>query len=177
PGLGGPAAAVRPLSAAGRPPGLQERGRHRDRPGTRRVLVGGDAGGLDDQTSGHLARCQGDWQLHDAPRRRRCRTDPREGASAPIAARWFTWMPWSSTGTGTGSRPEVVTMARWPGWEGSSMATRRAPRRPRARQTRAVPWAKPEQTRIWSGLAATPRTRPREVASACRRAGCPRGSP
>jgi hypothetical protein len=32
----------------------------------------------DDQTSGHLARRQGDRQLHDAPGRRRCRTDPRQ---------------------------------------------------------------------------------------------------
>jgi transposase len=44
PGVGGPAAAVRPLPAAGRPRGLQERGRHRDRPGAGRVLVGGDGG-------------------------------------------------------------------------------------------------------------------------------------
>jgi transposase len=35
---------VRPLSAAGRRQGLQERGRHRDRPGAGRVLVGGDGG-------------------------------------------------------------------------------------------------------------------------------------
>jgi transposase len=39
PGLGGPAAAMRPLWSAGRPQGLQERGRHRDRPGTRRLPV------------------------------------------------------------------------------------------------------------------------------------------
>jgi transposase len=45
-GVGRAAAAVRPLPAAGRPQGLQERGRHRDRPRARRVPVGGDAGSL-----------------------------------------------------------------------------------------------------------------------------------
>jgi transposase len=38
PRLGGAAAAVRPLPAPGRPQGLQERGRHRDRPRARRVV-------------------------------------------------------------------------------------------------------------------------------------------
>jgi transposase len=46
PRVGRAAAVVRPLPAAGRPQGLQERGRHRDRSGARRVPVGRDAGGL-----------------------------------------------------------------------------------------------------------------------------------
>jgi hypothetical protein len=44
PRLGRPVAAVRALPAAGRPQGLQEPGRHRDRPGAHRVPVGRDGG-------------------------------------------------------------------------------------------------------------------------------------
>ena len=95
PCLGRAAAAVWALPAPGRPQGLQERGRHRDRPRARRVCVGRDDGlkaatYQHAQPSGHLARRQGGWQLHAASGRRRCRTDPRQyyatAASAPERA-------------------------------------------------------------------------------------------
>ena len=88
PGLGDPAAAVRPLPASGRPQRLQERGRHRDRPGTRRIPVGRDGSLTCSPANGHrLDRRQGDRQPHAAPGHRRCRTDPREYSAPATPAR------------------------------------------------------------------------------------------
>ena len=77
PGLGRAAAVVRPLPAPWRPQDRQERGRHRDRPGARRVPVGRDDRRLTTQPSPASLIGRGGEHRHDAPGRRRCRTDPR----------------------------------------------------------------------------------------------------
>jgi Transposase IS116/IS110/IS902 family len=74
PGLGRPAAAVWALLSAGRPQGLQEPGRHRDRPGAGRVPVGRDGRLTWSPAIGHrLDRRHGDPQPHAAPGHRRAR--------------------------------------------------------------------------------------------------------
>ena len=84
PGVGGAAAPVEPLPPAGRPQAHQEHRRRGHRSGARRVPVGRDDRRLTALTRSPLEIGRGGDHEHDAPGRRRCRTDPRE----PYATAW-----------------------------------------------------------------------------------------
>ena len=87
PGVESPAAPVRPVPGSGRPQERQEHRGGRDRPGARRVLVGGDDRLTHHPSSPSRDRPRRCAHPYDAPGRRRCRTDPREPYAMATARR------------------------------------------------------------------------------------------
>ncbi len=87
PGMGSPAAPVRPVPSPGRPQERQEHRGDRDRPGARRVLVGGDDRLTHHPSSPPRDRPRRCAHPDDAPGRRRCRSDPREPSATATARR------------------------------------------------------------------------------------------
>ncbi|WUS39432.1 hypothetical protein OG500_20455 [Kitasatospora sp. NBC_01250] len=98
-------------------------------------------------------------------------------ARAPLRASASTRRPSPSTGMPSTASPELRMKSRWPGWLGSSTATRSRPRAFSTWQSSASPWAKPLVTITSVAATRTPRTRPRWPARTWRSSGWPAVGP
>ena len=78
--MAGPAPSLEEGPAARREEVEPQGRRHRNRPGARRLLLGGD-GCLNDRSSPLVRRGPGGRGLHHAPEHRRCRVDPRNNCA------------------------------------------------------------------------------------------------
>ena len=98
-------------------------------------------------------------------------------AGAPLRASAATSRPCSSTGTGTGCRPQCASSSRAPLDPGSSTAMRLMPAARSCWASSAMAWATPATMRIASGCARMPRVRASQPVSSVRSRSLPRGSP
>ena len=98
-------------------------------------------------------------------------------AGAPLRASAATSRPCSSTGTGTGRRPQCASSSRAPLDPGSSTAMRLMPAARSCWASSAMAWATPATMRIASGCARMPRVRASQPVSSARSRSLPRGSP